>query len=346
MRPDGQTYEIGAVYLMMGHGHTTYNLANGLALGDALMLPPLVTLTLGVCLAGAGTLPDIDCKGSSVSTAFGPFSEAIHHASIQLHHMVSAALYSDHDFESGHNEHRGLTHWWPFWIICGGGVEIGCLTVGRWFVMGVIAVLFAVAARGLSIPDVPTERQDRFIDSLRHEFAMKMAYRLLLLCPFTWCMRRMNKKVRRTRRYGWGIFSFRFGVGKVLTLIASIAAAYALTLQGTSVVVGPWLGLIVFVGMFLHWLGDSPTHMGVPGFLLHHKWKLPFWASFYAGGPFEVAVIWFTLGWVNILLIPGLLPHDFQMKIILWGSIGLAMIIILAIVVEATQRTKQRRYAG
>jgi hypothetical protein len=335
---------------MMGHGHTSFNLVNGLALGDALALPPLVTLTMGVCLAGAGTLPDIDCHGSTASTAFGPFSDAVHHASKHLHHMVAASLYSEHDFENGHSEHRGLTHWWPFWIVCGGGVEIGCLTVGRWFVMGVIAILFALAARGLSIPDVPTERQDRFLDSLKHEFAMRWAYRLLLLCPFTWCMRLLNKRVRRTRRYTlFSIFShdfgFRFGIGKVVTLGVSVLISYALVTQGVASTIGPWLGLIVFAGMLLHWLGDSPTHMGVPGFLLHHKWKLPFWASFYAGGPFEVAVIWFCLGWLNLLLIPGLAPRWLEMDVITWGGLFLGLIILLAIIVEGTQRTKQRRYA-
>ena len=338
---------------MMGHGHGSYNLVNGLALGDSLALPPLVTLTLGACMAGAGMIPDIDCKGSSASTAFGPVSQAAHHASVELHHMVSAALYSDHDFDSGHSEHRGLTHWWPFWVFCGAAVWAGCQFVGQWFAMGVITVLFALAARGLTIPDVPTEKQDRFFDSIRHEFAMKMAYRLLLLCPFTWLMRRAKNKVRRTKRYTLFTlfgqdYGFRFGIGKVTTLAASLIAAFALTTQGTVAIVAPWLGPIVAVGMGLHWLGDSPTHMGVPGFLLHHKWKLPFWASFYAGGPFEVAVIWFTLGWLNIALILGALgviAHALIMQIIFWGGLGLGLIIVLAMIVEGTQRTKQRRYA-
>jgi hypothetical protein len=223
-------------------------------------------------------------------------------------------------------------------------VGLGCHLVGQYFAMGVVAVLFALAARGLTIPDVPTERQDRFIDSLRHELAMKAAYRLLLLCPFTWLMRRGRKKVARTRRYDWGLFSFRFGIGKVMTLGASIIISFMLLKQGTITALSPWLGLIVGAGMLLHWIGDSPTHMGVPGFLLHHKWKLPFWASFYAGGPFEVAIIWFSLGWLNLALIPDLLPRMIETQIILWGGLGLGLVMALAILVEGTQRTKQRRY--
>ncbi|HKU53225.1 MAG TPA: metal-dependent hydrolase, partial [Nitrospira sp.] len=134
----------------MAHGHTTFNFALGLSFGNALSLPPGVTLVGATCLAGAGTLCDIDCKGSTVSTAFGPFSEVAYHGAVHLHHMVSAAMYSDHDFEAERTEHRGLTHWWPFWLAVGAGVWAGCAFVGQWFAMSVIAVLFALAARGLT----------------------------------------------------------------------------------------------------------------------------------------------------------------------------------------------------
>jgi LexA-binding, inner membrane-associated putative hydrolase len=330
---------------MMAAGHTEFNFANGLALGDSLALPPLVTLTVGVCLAGAGTLPDNDSKNSTVTTAFGPFSLATYHITKELHHVVASSLQPDYDFDPP--PHRGITHWYPWWIVFGIGVWAGCHFVGQWFAMGVIAILFALAARGLTIPDVPTEPQDRFADSLHHEILMKNAYRLLWLCPFTWLMRIGRKRVDRKRNYGWWIFRVRFGIGKVMTLGISTAIAGGLTIQGTTAIVAPWLGLIVGVGMFLHWIGDSPTHMGVPGVLLHHKWKLPFWASFYAGGPFEVACIWFTFGWLNIFLLlgaVGILSHAFVMQIVLWGGIGLGVLMITAIVVEATQRTKQRRY--
>ena len=60
--------------------------------------------------------------------------------------------------------------------------------------------------------------------------------------------------------------------------------------------------------------------MGVPGVKLHQVWKLPFWASFYAGGPFEIMAIWFSLGWLNIVLIPGLLSHAHEMTVLIWAA--------------------------
>jgi membrane-bound metal-dependent hydrolase YbcI (DUF457 family) len=166
---------------MMAHGHSEFNLVVGLGLGDALMLPPVATIALGLASAGAGLLPDIDCAGSTAATAFGPFSQLAHHGAIQLHHMVSASISTDgHE----HGAHRGLTHWWPFWLVCGLGVEIGCLA-SEWAAMGVLAVLFALAARGLTIPDLPAETQGRFDDSLRHHMMMKIAYGMLNLNPFT-----------------------------------------------------------------------------------------------------------------------------------------------------------------
>jgi hypothetical protein len=288
-------------------------------------------------------LPDVDCKGSTASTVFGPFSEAAHYGSVALHNMVAASLTVGHE---KHSEHRGLTHWWPFWIVCGVGVSIGCELVGKWFVFAVLAILFALAARGLTIPDMPAETQGRFQDSLRHEFMMKMAYRVLLLCPFTLAMRQARKHVAKSRRYGWWIFTTRIGVGKIITAGGSAAAAFLLTQQGTAAQIGPWLGLIVGVGMFLHWVGDCPTHMGVPGFSLFKFWKLPFWASFYAGGPFEIMVIWFPVGWLNLVMLPIPALYSFQMTVAMWTGIGLALVIVILIVVEATQATRRRRYAS
>jgi hypothetical protein len=327
---------------MMAAGHSSFNLAVGLGIGDALALPPAATITLGLASAGAGLLPDVDCAGSTAATVFGPFSEFAHDIAIQLHHMVSASISTDgHE----HGAHRGLTHWWPFWVVCGLGVEIGCLA-SKWAAMGVLAVLFALAARGLTIPDLPAETQGRFDDSLRHHVMMKIAYGMLNLNPFTLCMRRARKHVAKSRRYGWWIFTVRFGVGKVATAAGALGLAWYLTTIGVVVVLAPWLGLIVGAGMLLHWVGDSPTHMGVPGAKLHQVWKLPFWASFYAGGPFEIIMIWFTLGWLNVLLIPGLLGHNHQMTLLFWMSIVVGSLIALAILIEGTSQVSRRRYAS
>lgn len=325
----------------MAHGHSSMTLAAGLAVGDALALPPATTIALGLASAGAALLPDIDCVGSTASTAFGPFSKAAHYGAIELHNIVSASLTTD---EHKHGAHRGLTHWWPWWLVSGGAVWALCM-INQWVVMAVLALLFALAARGLTIPDLPAETQGRFDDSPRHHLMMKLAYGLLNLNPFTLIMRRGRKHVAKTRRYGWTRLGFRFGVGKVLTIIAAAMLAYWFTKTGAAVPLIPWLGLIVGIGAALHWMEDAPTHMGVPGVKLHQVWKLPFWASFYAGGPFEIMAIWFTLGWLNILLIPGLLSHAHEMITLIWTTSVLVALIIVAIIVEATSIVKRRRYA-
>jgi hypothetical protein len=325
---------------MMGHGHGSFGLFAGLAVGDALSLPPAAVITLGLASAGAGLLPDIDCKGSTAATAFGPFSQFAHYGAIELHNVVSASISTD---RHEHGAHRGLTHWWPFWVVCGGAVWALC-TINQWVVMAVLALLFALAARGLTIPDLPAETQGRFNNSPRHHMMMKLAYGLLNLNPFTFIMRRGRKHVAKTRRLGWARLGFRFGVGKVLTAAAASALAYGLVAAGVAATIGPWLGLIVGLGMALHWFGDCPTHMGVPGIKLHQVWKLPFWASFYAGGPFEIMAIWFSLGWLNIVLIPGLLSHAHEMTVLIWATSALAVLIVLAIIVEATSVVKRKRY--
>jgi hypothetical protein len=326
---------------MMGHGHASSGLCAGLAVGDALSLPPAATIALGLGLAGACTLSDIDCAGSTASTAFGPFSKMAHYGAIELHNVVSASISTDHE---PHSAHRGLTHWWPFWLACGAAVWIAS-TLSPWVVTAVLALLFALAARGLTIPDLPAETQGRFDNSVRHHMMMKLAYGLLNLNPFTLLMRRGRKHVAKSRRYGWRRLGFRFSSGKLLTAIGAAALAYGLTMAGAVTVLAPWMGLIVGGGMLLHYIGDCPTHMGVPGARLHKIWKLPFWASFYAGGPFEIMTIWFSLGWLNILLIPGLLSHQHEMTMLFWVSLVLGSLTILAIVVEATSVVKRKRYA-
>lgn len=342
---------------MMGHGHASSGLCAGLVLGDSLALGPAATITLGLAGAGAAVLPDIDCAGSTASTVFGPFSQVVHHGSVGLHNMVAASLTTGHE---KHSEHRGLTHWWPFWIVSGLGVWALC-SINQWCVMAVLAVLFALAARGLTIPDLPAETQGRFEDSLRHQIMMRKAYQLLWLCPFTWAMRAGRKHVNKSRRYsvaraakkaGYAWLGerqllervgFRLGLGKMTVAGVAAAVAWFLTTQTTTAAqLGPWLGLLVGAGMLLHWVGDCPTHMGVPGLSLFKFWKLPFWASFYAGGPFEIMVLWFPLGWLNTLMVPGLLPHVWEMTIATYVGITLGVIIAILIIVEATQIGRRR----
>ncbi len=326
---------------MMAHGHSSATLAAGLAVGDALSLSPALTVALGLAAAGAAVLPDIDCKGSTAATAFGPFSQLAHFGAIELHNVVSASI--DAEGEE-HSPHRGLTHWWPWWFISGSIIWLVC-SVSSWATIVVLTVLFALAARGLAIPDLPMEFQSRFADSFRHQMMMRLARKFLYLCPLTWFMIRARKHVAKTRRYGWWIFTMKFGIGKVTTALASLIAAWFLVNTGAVTSLIPWLGIIVGGGAALHWIEDAPTHMGVPGVRLHKFWKLPFWASFYAGGPFEIVVLWFSLGWLNILLIPHLLSHDWQMFILFWVGLGLAAIILILVIIEGTNHAKQRRYA-
>jgi hypothetical protein len=56
-------------------------------------------------------------------------------------------------------------------------------------------------------------------------------------------------------------------------------------------------------------------------------------------------MIWFSLGWLNILLIPGLLSHPHQMTLLFWVSIVFGALIILAIIIEGTSQVNRRRYA-
>jgi hypothetical protein len=54
--------------------------------------------------------------------------------------------------------------------------------------------------------------------------------------------------------------------------------------------------------------------------------------------------IWFSLGWLNIVLIPGLLSHAHEMTVLIWATSALAVLIVLAIIVEATSVVKRKRY--
>lgn len=371
----------------MGIGHGLSGADAGMATGAVLALSPVLGLILMTSGAGVAVLCDIDCKGSTVETAFGPLSRLWHIAAVEAHHTVCVAI-GAHDV--AHKAHRGLTHWWPSWLVMGGAVTTACAT-NRWVAPAILAVLFAVGIRALSIPALAQHTQARFHDSVAHRVGMDLAYWMISfrINPLHW-LHRISRTTDRKRSielgafisvgavigaffawrwmlttglggYGWWLVgatlavclagwkaSIRFPTGKILCAGASAGAAYALQRTGYTAQIGPWLGLMVTAGCLLHWLGDCPTHMGVPGLWIGQVWKLPHRLSFAAGGPFEVFALWFPLGFLGVFLLlgtAGAIPHYVVMFVITCVGIGLGALIVLAILIHVAAKTKQRRYA-
>jgi LexA-binding, inner membrane-associated putative hydrolase len=315
---------------MMAFGHAASGVCAGFAVGDALQLPPLLTVLLGVEGAGAAIICDIDCKQSTASTAFGPISDLVHDGVVELHHMVCSAIDPYH--AASHSEHRGLTHWWPWWVVTGGAVAIGC-QMSRWVPLAVLSVLLVLAIRGLTIPGCPEVPQDRFRNPESHKRWMKRVYWALEHLPHMMLLRIARKYVTKTKRLGGKRIGVTIAIGKIGVIVTSFVIIFGADYIHQLPRLGPWLGLLVFAGQAIHWCGDLPTHMGVPGVLLTRVWKLPRRWSFYAGGPFEVFFLWIPLWTLTIYLIPGLRPHTEVMMALHWLGTGLAVLIVLFITV-------------
>jgi hypothetical protein len=329
---------------MMGVGHSLSGLSAGVAVGDGLALPPVVTLTLGLAGAGAAVLCDIDCKGSTAESAFGPVSTAAHYGAIELHYMAAAMVDPAH--EDRHSAHRGLTHWWPWWIVVGGAVALGC-ELSRWTSVGVLIVLFTLAVRALTIPSQPSTPQHRFAHPHTHRAAMTTAYTLMQFTPLWW-LHKARKHVNHTTQIGRKTVGFKFGIGKLLTFLAVSGVVLGADYVGQLPQLGPWLGLLVWVGHLLHWIGDSPTEMGVPGFYLTKFWRLPKWIAFKAGGPFEIIALWIPLGLLSMFLVLGsvhLVSHVLVMAVLYWVAAGFGVLVILITAATLLTNAYQRRYA-
>lgn len=287
----------------MGVGHGESGFCAGAAIGDALQLAPATTICLAMAGAGAAVICDIDCKGSAAESAFGPVSALAHYGMIELHYMTVAVVDPTH--EDRHGAHRGLSHWWPWWIVTGGAVALGCLA-SPWTAVGVLIVLFTLAVRALTIPGQPSTPQGRFKNPHTHQAAMTAAYGLMRLTPLWW-LHKARKHVNRNWRVGGEFVGFKFGIGKLAVFLCVCAVVFGANYEGKLPALGPWLGLLVWAGQLLHWIGDSPTEMGVPGFYLTHFWRLPKWIAFKAGGPFEIVMLWFPMGFLGVFLIGGTL---------------------------------------
>jgi hypothetical protein len=330
---------------MMGFGHGESGFCAGVAVGDGLALPPVVTLTLGLAGAGAAVLCDIDCKGSTAESAFGPVSAAAHYGAIELHYMAAAMVDPEH--EDRHSAHRGLTHWWPWWIVVGGAVALGC-ELSRWTSVGVLIVLFTLAVRALTIPSQPSTPQHRFAHPHTHQAAMTTAYYLMQFTPLWW-LHKARKHVNRTTKIGGDVIGFKFGIGKLLTFLAVSGVVLGANYVGQLPQLGPWLGLLVWAGHLLHWIGDSPTEMGVPGFYLTKFWRLPKWIAFKAGGPFEIIALWIPMGLLSCYLILGALgmrPHA-EVVTVLWYVAAFfgGLVTLVTIATMCTNAVKRRSYA-
>lgn len=330
---------------MMGAGHALSGLCAGTAVGDSLQLAPTTTLCLAIAGAGAAVLCDIDCKGSAAESALGPVSGLAHYGMIELHYMTVAVVDPEH--QERHGAHRGLSHWWPWWIVTGGAVALGCLA-SPWTAVGVLIVLFTMAVRALTIPSQPSTPQGRFKNPHTHHAAMSAAYWLMRFTPIWW-LHKARKHVNRNYRVGGEWVGFNFGVGKLATFLCVCAAVLGANYEGKLPALGPWLGLLVWAGQLLHWIGDSPTEMGVPGFYLTRFWRLPKWIAFKAGGPFEIVALWFPMGFLATFLLGGtfgLVAHALVVTV-LWYVAAFfgGLVCLVTVATMLTNALKGRRYA-
>jgi membrane-bound metal-dependent hydrolase YbcI (DUF457 family) len=116
-----------------------------------------VQLAVGTAMcAGGALLPDLDLSGrvttnqggATVAHTFGVVSlfvaEVIEKVSLGIYNVTRMR----HD-PRRHNGHRTFTHTLPFNIGVGFGVFELCWHYGKWAVMGVLFVTFAMALRGL-----------------------------------------------------------------------------------------------------------------------------------------------------------------------------------------------------
>jgi membrane-bound metal-dependent hydrolase YbcI (DUF457 family) len=332
--------------MMMAAGHSFSGWCAALMFINALSLftdvPPfaMLLLALGTALAGAGSaiIADWDHPNSTITTAFGPLSQLVHEGVIELHYTV-AALTNEGGTRKPPGAHRGVTHWWPTPLVIGGLVSVGCWW-SKWFIFGVLIVLYTGAIRGITVPDYAVRQND----TVRHRWTMLTAHGIIDLIPFMNVLKRARKHVNRTHTikitYWWKII---IPVGKIATIL--VAADFALIAIRYPYVTahGVWIGVIVCLGMYLHILGDAPTEMGIPGRKLNRFWQLPKWLAFRAGGPFEILALWVPMVGLGIYLIPGVRPREEVLMVQGYIVYGVCVLTALAIVIEFITRAMRKR---
>lgn len=158
----GATTQREDVHTMMGPSHALSGAAAWLAGSLALehfdhfhQTPAQLAVGTAMC-AGGALLPDLDLSGrvttdqggATVAHTFGVVSlfvaECVEKFSLGIYDLTRTR----HD-PRRHNGHRTFTHTLPFNIGLGIGVFELCLHVGKWAVLGVLFVTFAMALRGL-----------------------------------------------------------------------------------------------------------------------------------------------------------------------------------------------------
>ena len=242
-------------------------------------------MTLALTMAGAAVLNDLDHPGSTVTTSLGKVTELAHRCVVLTHQVTVQALRRSEDRGDPPGAHRGITHWWPCPPVIGAVVTAGCLW-SQWVVFGVLAFLFLLAIRAVSVP----EYRD---NGRRGQRGRKVAYRFAEWVPTIRALRRLRRWTNK--------------VGKLGLVLAAAGIAGVVLSDPEIATYGPWLGLVVGVGMVVHIAGDAPTESGIPGWRLWTEWRLPKWIAFKAGGSFEIGFVWVPLSVAGVLLLPGVL---------------------------------------
>ncbi|MFF2652926.1 metal-dependent hydrolase [Streptomyces sp. NPDC058045] len=138
---------------MMGPAHSLSGAAAWLGVGAAAAatghtMPWPVLLVGALICAGAALAPDLDHKPATISTAFGPLSQALCEIIEKLSHAVYQATRLKGD-PSRAGGHRTLTHTWVWAVLIGGGTSLLAINGGRWAVLGILFVHMVLAIEGL-----------------------------------------------------------------------------------------------------------------------------------------------------------------------------------------------------
>ncbi|MGL5911573.1 MAG: metal-dependent hydrolase [Phycicoccus sp.] len=139
-------FPTGPVVVVMGRSHAVSGVAAGLVVGPLLGARGLDAATLGVVMAGAALLPDLDHPRSAGARVLGPVTGVVAWVLVRLSRVVYQATATRADLaERPAASHRTLTHTVVGATVAGVLVGVGTWLVGPWVAVPVIG-LCAVAA--------------------------------------------------------------------------------------------------------------------------------------------------------------------------------------------------------
>lgn len=348
-------------------------LINWLQLFAHMPAAAVIGLSLGIALAlaGATILNDWDYKNSTITTAFGYPGYLVHKGIVQLHYFV-ADLTKDGRGRKPPEPHRGVTHWYPAPLVTGLLVGVLCWW-SEWALFAILVVLYTGAIRAVTVPDyMPTAEH-----TVRHRWSMQAVHSFINFSPGAlislgmvgilgtllvskwilfaclvlvlfllpvYLLKKARRHINRKRTLHFTYWTrLTIPVGKFMTIGVAALIAFLVIQSPWVVAHGAGLGIIVCLGMYLHILGDSPTEMGIPGRRLDKFWRLPKWAAFRAGGPFEIVFLWIPMAGLGVYLIPGLRPHTEVMAVQTYITWLLGILTAAALIIEATTRYTRRR---